>query len=46
MTSWDESARPAGPPREVTARYTDEGRAFARDLIRVHDHLRGELTQL
>jgi alkanesulfonate monooxygenase SsuD/methylene tetrahydromethanopterin reductase-like flavin-dependent oxidoreductase (luciferase family) len=45
-TVWDESARPAGPPREATARYTDEGRAFARDLIRVHDHLRGELTQL
>src|SRR5579863_361287 len=45
-TFWDESARPAGPPREATARYTDEGRAFARDLIRVHDHLRGELTQL
>ena len=43
---WDESARPAGPSREATARYTDEGRAFARDLIRVHDHLRGELTQL
>jgi alkanesulfonate monooxygenase SsuD/methylene tetrahydromethanopterin reductase-like flavin-dependent oxidoreductase (luciferase family) len=46
VTVWDESARPAGPPREATARYTDEGRAFARDLIRVHDHLRGELTQL
>ena len=46
VTIWDESARPAGPPREVTARYSDEGRAFARDLIRVHDHLRGELTQL
>ena len=45
-TVWDESARPAGPPREATARYTDEGRSFARDLIRVHDHLRGELTQL
>jgi len=46
VTIWDESARPAGPPREATARYTDEGRAFAGDLIRVHDHLRGELTQL
>jgi alkanesulfonate monooxygenase SsuD/methylene tetrahydromethanopterin reductase-like flavin-dependent oxidoreductase (luciferase family) len=45
-TVWDESARPAGPSREATARYADEGRAFARDLIRVHDHLRGELTQL
>jgi alkanesulfonate monooxygenase SsuD/methylene tetrahydromethanopterin reductase-like flavin-dependent oxidoreductase (luciferase family) len=46
VTVWDESARPVGPSREATARYTDEGRAFARDLIRVHDHLRGELTQL
>jgi hypothetical protein len=45
-TVWDEAARPSGPPREATARYTDEGRAFAHDLIRVHDHLRGELTQL
>ncbi len=46
VTVWDESARPTGLPREATARYSDEGRAFARDLIRVHDHLRGELTQL
>ena len=47
VTVWVESARPVGPPREATAaRYTDEGRALARDLIRVHDHLRGELTQL
>jgi hypothetical protein len=45
-TVWDSSARPSGPPPEATARYTDEGRAFANDLIRVHDHLRGELTQL
>ena len=45
-TVWDESARPVGPKREATSRYTDEGRAFARDLIRIHDHLRGELTQL
>lgn len=46
VTVWDESARPSGPPREAAARYTDAGRAYARELIGVHDHLRGELAQL
>jgi hypothetical protein len=43
---WDESARPAGPqPPEDTA-YSARGRAIAGHLIEVHDHLRGELTQI
>jgi hypothetical protein len=43
---WDEAERPAGPTPDPQARYTDSGRSHARDLIAVHDHLRGELAQL
>ena len=43
---WDESARPSGPPGERGVRYTGAGRALARELVRVHDHLRAELAQV
>jgi hypothetical protein len=43
---WDETERPAGPAPDPQAQYTDSGRASARELITVHDHLRGELAQL
>jgi hypothetical protein len=43
---WDESERPRGPRPDPGARYTDQGWALARELIGVHDHLRGELAQL
>jgi alkanesulfonate monooxygenase SsuD/methylene tetrahydromethanopterin reductase-like flavin-dependent oxidoreductase (luciferase family) len=43
---WDESQRPRGPASAADAEYSAAGRALARDLIAVHDHLRGELSQL
>jgi alkanesulfonate monooxygenase SsuD/methylene tetrahydromethanopterin reductase-like flavin-dependent oxidoreductase (luciferase family) len=43
---WDETKRPAGPAADPQAQYTDSGRTTARELITVHDHLRGELAQL
>ena len=45
-TLWDEAARPAGPVADPAGEYSDAGRAFARDLVAVHDHLRSELGQL
>jgi alkanesulfonate monooxygenase SsuD/methylene tetrahydromethanopterin reductase-like flavin-dependent oxidoreductase (luciferase family) len=45
-TAWDEAARPAGPVADPAAGYSDPGRALARDLVAVHDHLRAELGQL
>ena len=43
---WDESERPVAPVAEPDEQYTEDGRAQARDLVAVHDHLRGELAQL
>jgi alkanesulfonate monooxygenase SsuD/methylene tetrahydromethanopterin reductase-like flavin-dependent oxidoreductase (luciferase family) len=43
---WDESTRPSGPAPATDARYTTQGRASARQLVAVHDHLRGELAQI
>jgi hypothetical protein len=43
---WDESQRPHGPAPVADTEYSAAGRALARDLVGVHDHLRGELTQL
>jgi alkanesulfonate monooxygenase SsuD/methylene tetrahydromethanopterin reductase-like flavin-dependent oxidoreductase (luciferase family) len=43
---WDESQRPRGPRPARDADYSAAGRALARDLVAVHDHLRGELAQL
>jgi len=43
---WDESQRPHGPAPEPDATYSAAGRALAAELIGVHDHLRGELSQL
>jgi alkanesulfonate monooxygenase SsuD/methylene tetrahydromethanopterin reductase-like flavin-dependent oxidoreductase (luciferase family) len=43
---WDESQRPRGPKPPAGAEYGGAGRALARELIAVHDHLRGELSQL
>jgi alkanesulfonate monooxygenase SsuD/methylene tetrahydromethanopterin reductase-like flavin-dependent oxidoreductase (luciferase family) len=45
-TVWDESARPVAPEPDPAARYPEADRAFARDLVAVHDHLRSELAQL
>ena len=43
---WDESLRPHGPRPPVDADYSAAGRALAQELIAVHNHLRGELSQL
>jgi hypothetical protein len=43
---WEEAARPAGPAPDPAVEYGDAGRALARDLVAVHDHLRSELGQL
>ena len=43
---WEEAARPAGPVPDPAVEYGDAGRALARDLVAVHDHLRSELGQL
>ena len=40
------AASPAGPATDPAAEYGDAGRALARDLVAVHDHLRSELGQL
>lgn len=42
---WDESTRPVRRP-PTDARYTAGGKAAARHLIEVHDHLRRELNHL
>ena len=46
VTLQDEAARPAGPEPPAGAVYTAYGRAIARHLVQVHDHLRAELTQI
>jgi hypothetical protein len=43
---WDESLRPHGPRPPADADYSAGGRAFAQELVAVHNHLRGELSQL
>ena len=43
---WDESERPHGPRPAADAEYTATGQELARNLVAVHDHLRGELSQL
>ena len=43
---WDEARRPHGPRPPVDADYSAAGRALAQDLVAVHNHLRGELSQL
>jgi alkanesulfonate monooxygenase SsuD/methylene tetrahydromethanopterin reductase-like flavin-dependent oxidoreductase (luciferase family) len=43
---WDESRRPHGPRPPAEAEYSAAGRALAQELIAVHNHLRGELSQL
>jgi hemerythrin-like domain-containing protein len=43
---WDESQRPRGPRPVAGGQYSAAGRALAQDLVAVHDHLRGELSQL
>ena len=43
---WDESQRPRGPRPLADAEYSAAGRALAQELVAVHDHLRGELSQL
>jgi hypothetical protein len=47
---WDESRRPRAPKRAdgggADAGYTAAGRGLAQELVAVHDHLRGELSQL
>jgi hypothetical protein len=40
------AGRPVAPAPDPDERYTDSGREYARDLVAVHDHLRGELAQL
>jgi hypothetical protein len=43
---WDESQRPHGPAPAAGSEYSAAGRALAQELVAVHDHLRGELSQL
>jgi hypothetical protein len=43
---WDASLRPHGPKPSAGAEYSAAGRAVAQELVAVHDHLRGELSQL
>jgi len=43
---WDEAARPAGPQPPPDAAYSARGRAVARHLVEIHDHLRSELSQI
>jgi alkanesulfonate monooxygenase SsuD/methylene tetrahydromethanopterin reductase-like flavin-dependent oxidoreductase (luciferase family) len=43
---WDESLRPHGPRPPADAGYSAGGRALAQELVAVHNHLRGELSQL
>ncbi|MCW2760104.1 MAG: Luciferase-like monooxygenase [Marmoricola sp.] len=43
---WDDSTRPRRDRSGADAIYTDRGRRVSRQLIEVHDLLRGELTEL
>ena len=42
----DESTRPSAPPPPAGHVYTRQGRAVGEHLAQVHDHLRGELSQI
>jgi hypothetical protein len=46
VTVWDESLRPKAPEPQADQDYGPSGRARARHLIEIHDHLRGELAQV
>ena len=46
VTLWDESERPKAPAPLGDQEYPAGGRARARHLIEVHDHLRAELAQV
>lgn len=46
VTLWDESARPNAPEPQQDLAYPESGRARARHLVEIHDHLRGELAQV
>ncbi len=43
---WDESTRPTGPGPDPDRRYTAAELASSQQLIDIHNHLRGELTQI
>jgi hypothetical protein len=43
---WDDSTRPRRDHSSPDATYTDQGRRASKQLIEVHDLLRGELTDL
>ena len=43
---WDDAERPRGPEPAAEAEYPAAGHALARDLVAVHNHLRGQLAQL
>jgi Hemerythrin HHE cation binding domain len=43
---WDEATRPTGPQPRPGAAYSAHGRAIARHLVGIHDHLRAELAQI
>jgi hypothetical protein len=43
---WDESQRPTAGPSQSAATYSTLGRGVAQHLVDVHDHFRGELSQL
>src|SRR5450631_1933516 len=43
---WDDSTRPRRDRSGPEVNYTDQGRRVSRQLIEVHDMLRGELSDL
>ena len=43
---WDDSTRPRRDPSGPEVNYTDQGRRVSKQLIEVHDMLRGELSDL
>jgi alkanesulfonate monooxygenase SsuD/methylene tetrahydromethanopterin reductase-like flavin-dependent oxidoreductase (luciferase family) len=43
---WREDDRPTAPPPPPGTTHSPTGRAVAQHLVDVHDHLRGELTEL
>lgn len=43
---WDEAARPTGPAREPGRAYAPADIASSRNLVAIHNQLRGELEQL
>jgi len=46
VTVWDESLRPKAPEPQEDWDYPASGRARARQLVDIHDHLRHELAQV